>query len=640
MKKFCVIILCLITGLTSKAAIRLPKIFSNNMVLQREAALKIWGWAEKNSTVSVDFNGQSLKAKSNSKGIWIVTLKPMQHGGPFEMKVADRSGSIQLTNILIGDVWLGSGQSNMEWIVKNSNNPKEEIAAGNYDNIRLFTVDHTMSFSPQQDVSGGPWQVCSSATVGDFSAVAYFFGRKLSQELDIPIGLINSSWGGTNIQTWISWDVMSLDDDYKNIDPAKYEEQVKETQGRVEKYQQALKNDKGLSEKWYASSFQSSGWKKMLLPLEWGETELGDADGIVWFRKEIELPAGVETHKALLGLGPIDDWDDTYVNGTLIGSTHEYTKDRQYPLAAGVLKPGKNLIVVKVTDTGGGGGLDGRTDQLFLETDGNRFPLHGEWEYQSSVLTTDFDIKETGPNTFPSQLYNSMIAPLTTFAIKGFIWYQGEANVGRAYQYRTLFPTLIKNWRAKWGQELPFYWVQLANFLVPSAEPGESAWAELREAQSMTLQLPSTGEAVAIDIGEANDIHPRNKQDVGLRLALAGLHVTYDKNLVHSGPRYKSMTKEVNSIKLNFDNVGRGLQAKGDKYGYLKGFAIAGVDKRFFWAKARIEGDHVVVYSEKVSEPVSVRYGWANNPDDANLFNLEGLPASPFRTDTWPGVTK
>ena len=249
------------------------------------------------------------------------------------------------------------------------------------------------------------------------------------------------------------------------------------------------------------------------------------------------------------------------------------------------LKAGKNLIVVKVTDTGGGGGLDGRNDQLFIEANGTRFPLQGEWEYKSSVLTADFGIKETGPNTFPSQLYNAMIAPLTSFAIKGVIWYQGEANAGRGYRYRTLFPSLIKNWRAKWGYELPFFWVQLANFMAPTEQPSESAWAELREAQSMTLQLPSTGQAVAIDIGEANDIHPRNKQDVGLRLALAALKVTYAKNLVYSGPEYKSMAKEGSSIKLSFSNVGGGLQAKGDKYGYLKGFAIAGSDKRFYLGK-------------------------------------------------------
>ena len=641
MKKFYVFFFCMAAGIsTLTGAIRLPAILSDNMVLQREAPVKIWGWADKNSSILIEFNGQTIKAKANGKGAWQALLKPMKHGGPFEMKISDRSGAILLSNILIGDVWLGSGQSNMEWIVKNTNDAKEEIATGNYDNIRLFTVDQAMSYSPKEDVTGGPWQVCSSHTVGEFSAVAYFFGRKLMKELDIPIGLINSSWGGTNIETWISWDIMVMEEEYKNMKPKEHEQVAKETQARVEKYQLALKNDKGISEKWYDKSFPATGWKKMDLPKEWSETEFGESDGIVWFRKEVDLPSDAENHEARLGLGPIDDWDETYVNGILVGSTHEYTKDRQYAVARGVLRPGKNLIVVKVTDTGGGGGLDGRKDQLFLDMNNNHIALDGDWEYQSSVLTTDFGIKETGPNTFPSQLYNAMIAPLTPYAIKGIIWYQGEANVGKAHRYRTLFPSLIENWRAKWGYDLPFFWVQLANFLAPSPQPEESAWAELREAQNMTLQLPSTGQAVAIDIGEANDIHPRNKQDVGLRLALAALKVAYGKNLVYSGPQYKSMAKEGNKITLTFANVGGGLQAKGDKYGYLKGFAIAGADKKFFWAKARIEGEQVVVSCEKVTDPVSVRYGWANNPDDANLFNQEGLPASPFRTDTWPGVTK
>ena len=641
MKKIITLVLYVLLGTTSlTAAIRLPKIFSDNMVLQRDVPLKIWGWADKNASVSLIFNGQTIKTKANRKGVWSASLRPMIHGGPFEMKISDRTGSLLLTNILIGDVWLGSGQSNMEWVVKNSNQAKEEIAAGNYDKLRLFTVDKAMGYTPQGDVSGTPWKVCSSSTVGDFSAVAYFFGRKLLKELDVPIGLINSSWGGTNIETWISWDIMSLEEQYRNVDLKEHDQAAKESQIRAEKYKLALKDDQGLSEKWYDVSYVPQAWKKMNVPQEWRDTEFGKSDGIVWFRKEFELPADVENQKALIGLGPIDDWDNTYVNGTLIGSSTEYNKDRQYAIQAGVLKAGKNLIVVKVTDTGGGGGLFGRKDQLFVEVDGKRYPLEGTWDYKSSVLTTDFGIKETGPNSFPSQLYNAMIAPLTPFAIKGVIWYQGEANVTRAYKYQTQFPALIKNWRSNWGYDFPFFWVQLANFLEISEQPAESEWAELREAQNMALKLPHTGQAVVIDIGEAKDIHPRNKQDVGLRLALAALKVAYAKDLVYSGPVYKSFSREGNTIRLSFSDVGSGLAAKGDKYGYLKGFAIAGADRKFVWAKAYIEDDEVVVQSDLVKEPVSVRYAWSNNPDDANLFNREGLPASPFRTDNWPGITE
>lgn len=641
MKKFITLVFYVFLGTTSlPAAIRLPKIFSDNMVLQRNVPLKIWGWADKNASVSLVFNGQTIKTKANGKGVWFVSLKPMTHGGPFEMKISDRTGSLLLTNILIGDVWLGSGQSNMEWVVKNSNHAKEEIAAGNYDKLRLFTVSKAMGYTAQEDVPGEPWQICSSNTVGDFSAVAYFFGRKLLKELDVPIGLINSSWGGTNIETWISWDIMSLEAQYRNVDLKAYDQAAKESQIRAEKYKLALKDDQGLKEKWYDVSYTPQAWKKMKIPQEWGDTELGKSDGIVWFRREFELPAGIENQTALIGLGPIDDWDDTYVNGTLIGSSTEYNKDRQYAIQAGVLKAGRNLIVVKVTDTGGGGGLFGRKDQLFVEVNGKRYPLEGTWDYKTSVLTTDFGIKETGPNSFPSQLYNAMIAPLTRFAIKGVIWYQGEANVGKAYKYQTQFPVLIKDWRSKWGYDFPFFWVQLANFLESSEHPVESEWAELREAQNMTLKVSGTGQAVAIDIGEAKDIHPRNKQDVGLRLALAALKVAYAKDLVYSGPVYKSFRKEGNTMRLSFSDVGSGLTAKGDKYGYLKGFAIAGPDRKFVWAKAYIEGDEVVVQSNEVKDPASVRYAWSNNPDDANLFNREGLPASPFRTDNWPGITE
>ncbi len=603
------------------------------MVLQRDAPVKIWGWADRQANISVMFQGQTAETKSNSKGFWMVTLKPMSHGGPFEMRITERNKEpIVLANILIGDVWLGSGQSNMEWVVKNSNNASEELAEGNYDKIRLFTVNKAMSYSPMEDISGGPWQVCSSQTVGDFSAVAYYFGRKLLKELDVPIGLINSSWGGTNIETWISWDIMSLEEDYKTIDPKAYASMAKENASRVEKYDAALKQDKGLFEKWYDVSYPANDWKKMEQPQEWRNTELGGSDGIVWFRKEVELPADVQGQPALLGLGPVDDGDDTYVNGKLVGSSREYTKDRQYSLEPGLLKAGRNVIVVKVTDTGGGGGLYGKKDQVFLEINGKRFSLAGSWDYKSSVLTSDFGIKETGPNTFPSQLYNAMIAPLTSFTMKGVIWYQGESNASKAKHYQVLFPSLIKNWRNKWGYDFPFLWVQLANFMAPAEFPNESQWAELREAQSLTLKLPATGQAIAIDIGEAKDIHPRNKQDVGLRLALSALKVAYNKDVVHSGPVYKSMTAEGQKIKLSFTNAGGGLYAK-DKYGYVKGFAIAGSDKKYVWAKAYVEGDQVVVYSDQIKDPVSVRYAWGDNPDDANLYNKEGLPACPFRTD-------
>jgi sialate O-acetylesterase len=618
----------ILISVTTNGAIKLPKIFTNNMVLQRDKKVSIWGWADKGEKISVSFHGQQVKTKADKDGKWTATLIPMTYGGPFEMTIAGKKDQLTLKNILIGDVWICSGQSNMEWILKNTKNAAKEIAESNYPNIRLYTVEKATSFKPTNDLAGGEWLECNPANSGTSSAVAYFFGRTLNKELNVPIGLINSSWGGTNIQTWMSWDVMSQKEQYKNLTLAEMNVSVAETNAKKEKFAEALKNDKGLSEKWFDPSTSTSGWKKMKLPQLGEGKEVGNADGIVWFRKDIELPASIQAKQATIGLGPVDDIDQTYVNGKLVGSLNIWDSNRVYTLDAGLLHAGINTVVVKCIDGGGGGGICGSPEQLFITDGTQKISLAGEWLYKPAALTTEFGIKDNGPNSFPSLLYNAMIAPIIHYAIKGGIWYQGEANTGEAYRYRKLFPEMINDWRAKWNDSFPFFWVQLANFMAPAVNPGTSEWAELREAQSMTLSLPATGQAVIIDIGEEKDIHPRNKLDVGYRLAQAALKVAYGKNNVYSGPVYNNMHIEGNKISLYFSNTGSGLVAK-DKYHYLKGFAIAGSDQQFVWAKALIEGDHIVVYSDDVSKPVAVRYAWGDNPDDANLYNKEGLPASP-----------
>ncbi|HYF67773.1 MAG TPA: sialate O-acetylesterase [Ohtaekwangia sp.] len=624
---------------SSFADVRLPKIFSDNMVVQRDQNLKVWGWAKAGESVKVEFNGQSVKAKASKNGTWTVTFKPMKHGGPFEMKISGKTNNIVLQNILIGDVWLGSGQSNMEWIMNNTKDASQDIPAANYPKIRLFTVDKTTSYTPEADLSGGPWLECTPQNVQFFSAVAYYFGRKLHEELDVPIGLINSSWGGTKIEPWISWDLMGKEEPYKHIKVADHAKNAAENKKNEQRYIEARKLNKGELERWFDTETKPTGWQSVEVPNEWGQTPIGDVDGIIWFQKEFELPAAMESKPLILSLGPIDDEDVTYVNGTKVGALTIYNKDRIYPIKQGILKAGKNLITVKVTDNQGGGGMNGKPEQLYIEGEGQRISLAGTWTYKKEVVNADFGIKDVGPNSFASLLYNAMIAPIVQYPIRGVIWYQGESNANEAYQYRRLFPMLINDWRAKWGYEMPFFWVQLANFMAPSATPGESAWAELREAQNMTLSLPATGQAVIIDIGEADDIHPRNKKDVGHRLALSALHVAYGKDIVYEGPVYESLLVAGDRAVLTFKNADQGLKAYGDKYGYLKGFAIAGADKKFVWAKAYIEGDKVVVHSESVKDPVAVRYAWGDNPDDANLYNNADLPASPFRTDTWKGVT-
>jgi sialate O-acetylesterase len=376
----------------------------------------------------------------------------------------------------------------------------------------------------------------------------------------------------------------------------------------------------------------------MSVPTLWEGAGLTDYDGIVWFRKEVMIPQAEAGKEMTLHLGMIDDADSTWFNGIPVGATNSYTTLRKYTIPGNLVKAGRNVITVRVVDTGGGGGMYGEAKDMKLTSANTTLSLAGNWQYQTALDITDMpkQPKVVYNQNSPAVLYNAMIAPLVPYAIKGAIWYQGESNAGRAYQYRTLFPAMIKDWRAQWKQDFPFLFVQLANFMKPSEEPAESAWAELREAQSMTLSLPKTGMAVIIDVGEANDIHPRNKLDVGNRLALAAQKVAYGDKAVFSGPTYASMKTEGNKIRLTFNNVGGGLVARG---GALKEFAIAGPDKKFVWADATIEGNTIVISHSSVQNPVAVRYAWANNPQQANLYNKEGLPASPFRTDDWPGLT-
>lgn len=620
------------------AAVTLPKIFTDNMVLQRNKPVEVWGWANKGDKITVLFNGQKLHAKTGKDGKWSVTLQPMTHGGPFEMTVQSKKENIVLKNILIGDVWLCSGQSNMEWIFRNTSDFSTDVTKSSNASIRLFTVQKDMSYTEEKELAGGQWLECNPQTVPDFSAVGYYFGRKLQQDLDVPIGLINSSWGGTVIQTWMSMDVITQFDRYKNL-PRPQIIPRDTIEARNKRYQDAVANDIGMTGKWYDPATATAGWNEVKVPGAWERTAIGNEDGLIWFRKEVNIPAEMAGKEALINLGPIDDRDITYVNGIKAGANDLYSAPRQYRLAKG-FKAGKNVIVVRVYDTGGNGGFYGKPEELYVEVDGKKISLAGDWSYRPSALTSTHQVVSMNPNMFPSLLYDAMINPIIDFAIKGAIWYQGESNAGEAHFYRTLFPAMIKNWREKWGYDFPFFWVQLANFMSPDQNPAGSDWAELREAQNRTLSLPATGQAVIIDIGEEKDIHPKNKKEVGERLALSALKVAYGKDIVYSGPVFQSMEIKGNMAILHFTNTGSGMIAK-DKYGYLKGFAIAGKDQKFYWAKAGISGNDLVVFGgDEVLEPVAVRYAWGNNPDDANLYNKEGLPASPFRTDNWKGVTE
>lgn len=651
---FPILFLCLVFLSTSHAQLRLPKIIGGNMVLQRDLEIPIWGWATAGQSIEVTFQDKQFATRADQEGRWEVKLPATEAGGPHEIAIKAGMELVVLPNILFGDVWVCSGQSNMEWPVSLANNPEEEIAVANYPEIRLFNVNNRIAQAPEEDLEEGSWSVCSPESIASFSAVGYFFGRDLNQSLDIPIGLISSNWGGTVAETWVSKDGLrgfpNLYDEAEKVGSLDFKREAaaaeQKLQAWVANFQTLDKGIDGETYVWAKPKTEYSAWNSIDLPVLWesaGIEALQDYDGVVWFAKTMELDTEVEGHGGILHLGPIDDSDISWVNGQRVGELYnKYNVARNYELPEGLLKAGENTIVVRVEDYQGGGGIYADTKDFYLEVGEKKIPLSGSWQYKIGTPSMNNEDRPRGygPNSYPTLLYNGMIHPILKYPIKGAIWYQGESNAGRAYQYRKLFPTLIKNWRSKWQQgDFPFYFVQLANFMAPVDQPQPSNWAELREAQDMALSLPNTGMASAIDIGEADDIHPRNKQEVGRRLALAAKKITYGQSIAYSGPRYQTVQFQDGAALIQFKETAEGLVVK-DKYGYVKGFTIAGEDQKFHWAKAEIiDKNTVKVYSKEVKMPVAVRYGWANNPDQANLYNSAGLPTNPFRTDDWPGVT-
>ncbi|MBD3626513.1 sialate O-acetylesterase [Cyclobacterium sp. GBPx2] len=462
-----------------QAELRLPRVFADHMVLQRGQEIPVWGSADSRERVTVSFQGKEYRVRADREGNWELKMDALSKGGPYTLTVTTRDESVTYENVMIGDVWLLGGQSNMEWALKNTNNGEDSIKTAKHPDIRLFEVGRNLSLEPIDDVPEAKWSVCSPETVENFSAIGYYFARRIQTDLDVPIGLLDINWGGTLSEAWTSPEALMSHEDFR---------------------ERVVTN----------------------------QTE-----------------------------GPKD--------------------------------------------------------------------------------FSDPEVRK--PNLWPTSLYYGMLEPVIPFAIKGALWYQGESNAGRAYQYREIFPLLITDWRDKWGQgDFPFLWVQLANFRQPKDEPADSDWAELREAQSMTLSLPNTGQAVIIDKGEADDIHPRDKWTVGERLAKAAKKIAYGMDVVYSGPTFKSMEIQGDQIRISFDHIGSGLMVK-DKYGYVKGFAVAGADKKFHWVKGFQDGNQIVLETGDIDDPVAVRYAWADNPDDVNLYNKEGLPANPFRTDEWQGIT-
>jgi sialate O-acetylesterase len=621
--------------------VKLPKLISDNMVLQRDTKLTIWGWAAVGEKVSVQFNKLTYTTTTGADSTWRVTLYAQKAGGPYNMEIKG-SNKIVIKNILIGEVWVCSGQSNMELPMERV---KEKYAAviarSTNPAIRQFNVAATFEFQKQRtDFESGSWVAANPQTVLQFTAVGYFFAKELYEKYKVPIGLIKASVGGSPAEAWLNEEALKSFPTHLQV-LAKYKQdgyidsiRNAERQFRDNWYQTIWTNDKGLhgSKPWYDPAFDVSSWSTMKIPGYWDDNGLKGVNGVVWFRKDIEVPASMTGRPVKLLLGRIVDQDSVFVNGRFAGTVGYQYPPRRYELPAGMLQPGKNTIVVRVINSAGRGGFIADKPYQLISGD-EVVDLTGEWHFALGTTAPPLP-SQTFFQYQPTGLFNAMIAPMLNYSIKGVIWYQGESNAGRPKEYSTLFPTVITTWRQQWKQgDFPFLFVQLANYMQTKDEPGESNWALTREAQYRGLLQPRTGMAVTIDLGEWNDIHPLNKEDVGKRLALWAQYHDGNYNVVYSGPLLAGRKIMDDKIILTFSSIGSGLIAKGG--GELKYFAIAGADKKFVWAKAAIKGRNVIVWSDQVPKPEAVRYAWADNPEGANLYNKEGLPASPFRTDSW-----
>lgn len=638
-----ILLFCLLLTASTfvQAQLHLPKLISEGMVLQRDTKLKIWGWDKAGAKITVTFKGRNYKSVTDQLGRWQIELPSMPAGGPFAMEVAG-SSTIQVKDILIGDVWFCSGQSNMVHQMNiHDVRYAKEIADANDPQIRQFLVPTLTSLQgPQSDLPSGRWKAAVGEDIRPFSAVAYFFAKKIHQKYNVPVGIINASVGGTPIEAWTSEEGFTDFPAEKAVIEKNKDTTYINTLNRrppVPASRPVPPVDLGAAgaAKWFDPVYTPKGWRPINIPGYWEDQGLRELNGVVWYRREIDIPASMTGKPAKVFLGRIVDADELYINGKQVGRTTYMYPQRRYPVPADLLKAGKNVFVIRVTNNGGKGGfVPDKPYCVFAGAD--TVDLKGTWYYKVGTAYRLFAGGGFGgginTQNQPAALYNAMVAPEINYAIKGFCWYQGESNAGKPQEYQKLQVAQINDWRRKWNQgELPFLYVQLPGFMDYTYQPSESGWAMLREAQLNALSVPNTAMAVAIDLGEWNDIHPDNKKDVGERLALAALKTAYNERIVYSGPLYESSAIDGNKIIINFTNTGGGLTTNDGEE--LSEFAIAGADKKFVWANAKIENSKVIVWSDEITSPQYVRYAWADNPANPNLYNKDGLPASPFRTD-------
>ncbi|MCC4597398.1 sialate O-acetylesterase [Xanthomonas campestris pv. phormiicola] len=616
------------------AELQLPLLFADGAVLQRDVPMRVWGWATPGARIQVRLDGGAASAVAAADGRWQAQLPAHVAGGPYVLEVQGDGARRHIGDVLVGDVWLASGQSNMEWPLAQARDGAREVAAANDPRLRQFKVPKSWSAQPQQRLAGGSWKAATPDNAGAFSAVAYFFARELRNSTGVPIGIVDSSWGGSAIEAWMDADALGMDAAQRERSLAALQAGEARTLAAVRQRIARWPAVQDAAEHWRDADLDDRDWDTIAVDKQWENSGYDGMDGIAWYRTTFVLSAAEAKAGIVLGVGRVDESDTSYVNGQPVGHTEQqWNLPRAYAVPATLLRAGVNHVAVQVTDAGGGGGLHGEDSERFVQLgDGTKRPLQG-WKFRPARVSVTLD---DGRNQQPTLLYNRMIHPLQPFPLKGVIWYQGESNAYAygALRYRDQFAALIRSWRQERAQpQLPFLWVQLANFQAGSDTGDLSPWAQLRESQSRTLALPATAQAVTIDIGTPGDIHPTNKQDVGHRLALAARHVAYGERLVYSAPVFAQAEFGRHAVALRFDPMGSALAVRGG--GPLLGFSVAGADRRFHPAQARIDGDSVVVESAEVAQPQAVRYAWSENPAEANLVNREQLPVSPFRTDTW-----
>ena len=625
-----------------RAEVVLPATFADNMLLQRDKPLPVYGLAKPGEKVVVAFAGQRHESAADAAGAWRVTLAPMAASAAGREMTVTGENSIVLKNVLVGDLWLASGQSNMQVSVRDAMNAKEEIAAAKYDNIRFFMVKSALASTPQQDPAG-EWQLCTPENAPKFSAAGYFFARELATTQDVPIGIVNCAIGSSSCQAWVAADVLRSDPALPQplaIPAEEYQDWATYDALRRKIYADAAYKDPGMLPEcaaWAQPDFDDGDWRDMKVPGSI-ESQGLKIDGAMWYRAAITVPESWAGKNASLYLGIIAQNSVAYFNGAEIGRRENNGGIwifRTHPVPGEAVKAGRNVIAVRVFNENGSGGFHPTYPRpQYLGLGDEKVMLPAVWRFKVETAYEPRALSRNLPEPYhlPTGFYNAMIAPLASMPLRGFIWYQGESNSGNPKQHDVLFPTLIRSWRELWqDDQLPFYYVQLAAYQKPQEQPVEAGWPDFRESQTKALAVPLTGMASAIDIGDAHDVHPKNKQEVGRRLALWARRDCYgEKDLAVSGPLYSGFAREGAAIRVRFSYCYDGLAVKGDK---LKGFAIAGADMKFVWADARIDGqDSVLVWSKDVPEPAHVRYAWANNPD-CTLFNQAGLPAGPFRTD-------